>query len=554
MKIAILSSFTVKNILPQLKEVVSSLGFSATFYEGNYNQYVQEILDKQSSYWKFSADITFIFIDPESIFGDDIYNSVFLDENTTGKLVYSKICMFKSLMNSISDSNIVISNLYRFAETPLYYFGRASPQGPVALIDKFNFELRSLLASKSHAFLLDIHHLSSVFGIRNITDSRLKYLGSINFTNDFCKVVSAECGRIIRAMYGISKKCLIVDLDNTLWGGVVGEDGPEGISIGTVFPGNVFLDVQKYLKSLKQRGILLAVCSKNNMDDVEKAFTTSGMVLSLSDFVSIRANWDPKTDNIASIASELNIKTDSIVFLDDSPHERALVKEFMPEVEVVDFPENIEELPATLYSLHFFETKAITEEDKKKTVLYHHERERDKDKKQFNSVEDFLKNLNIQICIEPISDKNIKRAFQLVNKTNQFNLRTIRYTEDELTKIVNSPKYCSFTLFVRDKFGDYGQTGIAIFKDEGNNYFLENYLLSCRILSKKIEFAFLSRCIELLPKHIPLRGEFIQTPKNVPSINFLTEFGLEKNAEGIMIINDPLTCGKEIPFIGGYDR
>ncbi len=325
------------------------------------------------------------------------------------------------------------------------------------------------------------------------------------------------------------KKCIVLDCDNTLWGGVVGEDGVHGVKLGQDYPGNVFKSFQELLFKLSEKGVILAICSKNNLEDVQELWKNNSNNLINDSVVSAyRINWQNKAENIKSIAEELNIGTDSFVFIDDNPVERGLVKEFLPEVEVPDFPVkpyNLVDFFWTMYNKNFLSFE-LSNEDFNKTHQYKENFFRNESKKVFDSMDDYLSSLNIVVDIIEADDSNIARLAQMSQKTNQFNLRTQRYNEEDLKlKIKNgSHIYCAN---VKDKFGDNGITIQCIIDESENELFLDSYLLSCRILGREIEIITLLRIIKKLVNATKktLKAEFIPSKKNEMAKEFLEKVG-----------------------------
>lgn len=333
------------------------------------------------------------------------------------------------------------------------------------------------------------------------------------------------------------KKCIVLDCDNTLWGGVVGEDGVHGVKLGQDYPGNAFKSFQELLLELSRKGIILAVCSKNNFADVQELWNNNPNNL-INDKVlsAYRINWQNKAENIKSIAEELNIGTDSFVFIDDNPVERGLVKEFLPEVVVPDFPEKPYELVNFFWSIYneYFSTFELSNEDIKKTEQYKEIFFRNESKKVFENMDDYLSSLDIVVDIIPANDSNITRLAQMTQKTNQFNLRTKRYTEEDLkAKIDNGGRI--FCANVKDKFGDNGITIECIIDENENEFFLDSYLLSCRILGREIEKITLLSIIKNLTSVVnkPLKAEYIPSKKNIMTKDFLEKVGftVEKELE-----------------------
>lgn len=325
------------------------------------------------------------------------------------------------------------------------------------------------------------------------------------------------------------KKVLVVDLDNTLWAGILGEDGPEGIKMAGDYPGNAFRWFQAQLCELKSQGILLAVSSKNNLGDVEEVWEMHpDLLLKKEDFAAYRINWENKAYNIAAIARELNVGLDSLVFLDDNPTERALVRDLLPEVYVPEFPRQAYEIPAFFSELvnDCFLAYTLTQEDLQKTRQYLENARRDAFQ-QTVSYETFIQHLEIELTISRVNKFSLARVAQLTQKTNQFNLTTRRYSDRDIEAMVQAG-YQVFTLDVRDRFGEYGLTGVAICRPEGNDAWqIDSYLLSCRILGKQIESAFLNEVLSLLKKNgaSKVSAEYLPSPKNQQTSTFFDSFG-----------------------------
>lgn len=331
------------------------------------------------------------------------------------------------------------------------------------------------------------------------------------------------------------KKCIILDCDNTLWGGVVGEDGVHGIKLGQDYPGNTFKAFQELLFALSQKGILLAVCSKNNLDDVRELWENNpNNIINDKVLSAYRINWQNKAENIKSIAEELNIGTDSFVFIDDNPVERGVVKEFLPEVEVPDFPEKPYELVDFFWKVYneHFSTFQLSNEDLKKTEQYKENFFRNESKRVFENMDDYLASLDIVVDIVPLNDSNISRLAQMTQKTNQFNLRSQRYTEEDLKAKKNTGSHI-FCANVKDKFGDNGITIECIVDEKDDELFLDSYLLSCRILGREIEKITLLSIIKKINSYTdkPLKAEYIPTKKNAMSKEFLDKIGFILESE-----------------------
>jgi FkbH-like protein len=331
----------------------------------------------------------------------------------------------------------------------------------------------------------------------------------------------------VQTQRGKIYKCIVLDLDNTLWGGVIGEVGPLGVKLGHEYPGNAFREFQRTILDFYNRGIILAINSRNNPGDVDEVFEKNkNMVLKKSHFASIVANWNNKAENLKIIAKELNIGLDSLVFIDDDAMNRDLVKTELPQVFVPDWNIPPEEYVKRLLDIEAFHSMGLTEEDKERGKMYAAERERKEIVSDSSNLGSYLKTLEVEIDVHLNNSNQIPRLSQLTQKTNQFNLTTERLTESDVTKkIKNGAMF--FSGDVKDKFGPYGITVLAIIEKDKKNYKLSNFLMSCRVMGRRVEEAFMSSILkELSKKKInELDAKFIVSPKNSPASSFLKDIG-----------------------------
>jgi len=343
-----------------------------------------------------------------------------------------------------------------------------------------------------------------------------------------------------RILLNKRKKCLVIDLDNTLWGGILGEDGISGISLGDDYPGLSYRIFQEFILEAGKKGIILTVCSKNNKDDVIEAWNKHpGMILKQKHFSAIKINWENKAKNIVELANELNIGLDSMVFIDDNPAERELVKQVIPEVIVPDFPDQAFELPEFFNSLwnQYFAVYDLTKEDLKKTEQYRQNVERVQYKKDFVDETDYLKSLQMELVFMKADEFNINRIAQMTQKTNQFNLTTKRHSIEKIKSLLNDGNavYC---LHVKDRFGDNGITAAAIIELNGATAFIDVFLLSCRIIGRKIEDQFLQLILnDLLTMQVnQVKAQYIPTDKNVQTVDYYEKMGfnmIKEESSGI---------------------
>jgi FkbH-like protein len=387
---------------------------------------------------------------------------------------------------------------------------------------------------------LDLDQLVMQIGHGNFFDMRLWYSSAFPFAPDGAFAVSNAVTTLAAAIHLTKAKVIVLDADNTLWGGVIGEDGINGIALGQDYPGKVYVDFQKRLLSLQQRGFILALCSKNNPDDVSEVLRGHPhQLLKDEHFATQRINWLPKPDNLKSIADELNLGLDSFIFVDDSDHECSAVRYDLPDVEVIQVPSRLAEIPACLDALARLEIASLTREDLKKTAMYAQEQLRRSQREQLaatgGSVVDYLKSLNMKMSVGLDDISLVTRLAQLTQKTNQFNLTTRRYNEKDIATKINDDNISVFHFSLADNFGDSGIVGMAIVEyNSGNDAQLDTFLMSCRVIGRMAEQAFLSTILRYLKSKgvEELSADHIPTRKNALAEAFLPDNGFCQTVGG----------------------
>jgi FkbH-like protein len=401
-----------------------------------------------------------------------------------------------------------------------------------SMIEYYNNSLYNLSKQNKNIVVFDFDEFLSNYAIDEIVDFKYFFTSRIIINPKLTNAFNAWFVNRIAQIEGRFKKCIVLDLDNTLWGGILGEDGIGGIKIKGDYPGNVYELFQTFLLELSKSGVMLAICSKNNEDDVKDAFSSNrNLILNLDNFVDWEINWNNKADNILKLAKRLNIGLDSIVFIDDNPMERELVKQEIPEIIVPDFPVHLYQFPVFLKQIsNYFVSFNITSEDLNKTNQYKENQARNIEKNNHSDLDSFIKSLNIELDISKMDEFNIERLVQLTQKTNQFNLTTKRYSKDELYKL-NKNGAKIFAIHVKDKFGDYGIVGLAIILFDVNlkNAELDSLLLSCRVLGKGIEHAIMDFIVQDLKHHSVdiLKSRYVYTNKNSQVKEFYEQFGFQ---------------------------
>ena len=537
-RIAILSSFTLNGLADTLKVKCAENKIVGTAYLGGYNQYAQEILNSQSQLYKFLPDITFLILDTRSILGELFYNPYSIPSSKRNEFVENKIIEINSIVSKFKEnfkSKLVLFNLL----IPTYSsYGIAEGKGEFGLqqmVSGFNAKLMELTKDDSTVFVYDFNGFATRYGEINIFDYRKFFYGDVKLSFDYIPYLAHDLMGYVKPILGMNRKCIVVDLDNTLWGGVVGEDGIEGIKLGPSAPGNAFVELQKRLLSLHQHGIILAINSKNNPDDALQVIREHPyMILKEEHFACLKINWNDKISNMREIAEEINIGLDSLVFLEDDPVNREFMKLNLPEVLTVDLPQDPSNYAQALMELNDFNVLKITEEDLQRGKMYFQERQRTEFEKSSTNLEDFLKQLNIKLRIRNANQFTVPRISQLTLKTNQFNLTTKRYQEEDISRLASDKNMIVKCVQVEDKFGDNGITGVFIVnKDNKSEWIIDTFLLSCRVMGRGIEEGMLGHILDVAKKEgvKKVKGVYIPTKKNKPCEDFLPNCGFKKETD-----------------------
>ena len=556
-RIAVLSSFTLNNFPSQLNEVCSKNNFqSEVKLYTSYNLGAQELTNPDSLFSSFNPDIFFYFLDFYSYFNDYL-DIVRKTKNEKEEIINDKIDYITELINNYlarnSKSFCIIHNFEIPSYSPLGVIDNKDEMGLKEFVRKVNNQLESSFRNNNNVLVLDYDSFLSIEGKKNSYDPRLYFLADMKLHHDLFPALAEYYWKYIRAIKIKPKKCLVLDLDNTLWGGIIGEDGIDNIKLGHTPPGNTFLEFQKLILSLFHKGVILTINSKNNPDDaLEVLRKHPDMVLREEHFSAMRINWQDKATNIKEIAEELNIGTDSMVFLDDDKLNRMLVRSVLPEVTVIDLPEDFSLYPKTLMELDIFNSLQLTAVDKSRGRLYADERKRRELKETFTDHKDFLRSLEVSVEIKPAESFTIPRISQLTNRTNQFNLTTKRYTEADIKMMAESSDYYVCSIKSKDKLGDNGVVGVAIMKIVNEEAYIDTFLMSCRILGRSIEEALLIHIINK-SKELGIKsliGEYIPSKKNMQTKDFYKSRGFsfhnQRDNSELWLIN-PGECNFDYP-------
>lgn len=557
-RIALLGNFTTEYVGMALRDECTRAGICAKVWNAPYNQYIQQIMDPESRFYAFMPDLSILLLDSRILYAKEFLLSERAGSNGGGStdIPEDKAGTIFNLLNTIrrySRTRIIINNFHVPYHVPLGIQDNRLGSGLKRRITQANLDLESAVLKIEDVYVFDFSGFYSLVGQNEMQNSKMYYMAGSVMSMTAAKRLAAEYMRYILPLLSMSKKCLVLDLDNTLWGGVAAEDGLEGVCLDMTGKGRCYYDFQQEVLNLYRKGIFIAAASKNNPEDALEIINKHPhMLLRQKHFAAMRINWTDKAANLREIASELNIGTDSLVFFDDNPVERELVKSVLPEVTVVDVPADAAGYCDALRALPLFETLQITEEDRRRNEMAAQNRERTQYLAQAGSLEDYLAGLETVIEVAPANDFTLPRVSQLTLKTNQFNMTTKRYPLSQLKLIMDEGDHCILCCSVADRFGENGITGCCIARLEGSTAWLDTFLLSCRVLGRHVEFAFLGEAVRYLREKMNVRkviAEYVPTQKNRANEGFYVKAGFKPVTSDEIHSLFELDAGQEIPQI-----
>jgi FkbH-like protein len=522
-RIHVLRNYTTEPLDPYLKYHLLRDDIRPEISHGGYGTIAQELLDPDSPVVAtppeaFVLSLLVEFIDP-AVNDGGWTADVAMRELTT----YTDTLIEKT-------SALIIANTFI---PPIDMLMSAVPDGIEGELVRLNEHLLEIVDQHADRVVVcDWRNLPGLGALDAAIDKRFWRSSDAPFRAAFLDLYGRRIASYIRAIKGFARKCLILDCDDTLWGGIVGEVGLDGLKLDDASePGFSFRRFQREIVRLHERGVMVALCSKNNEEDVWNVFEHhEHMLLNKSHLVAWRINWEDKASNIDSIVAELNIGMDSVVFVDDSPRERALITDCLPEISVIEVPEGEPASPELLLRDCFFETISQTVEDVSRTRMYQEQEVRSEARQRFSDLSDYLQSLQTVVRISEANEDSINRVTQLTQKTNQFNLTTRRYTEAEIRDFVTDPQSAVFKMAVSDRFGDMGITGVLIADHDKTSARIDTLLLSCRVLGRQLEVAFVDHCMQILEARWPIsvwQAEFVATRKNQQTADFWDRMGFE---------------------------
>lgn len=530
-RLAILRSFTVEPLIPLLRAAAFAIGVDLTLHVSDFNVYAQEILDQGSELYSFAPDAAILAVQTCDVAPELWQDCSDLTPERGGAITDRVVQSFRDWIAAFrkhSPAQLIVHTLEQPAMMSRGVLDIQSEPSQSETIQKINRGLHQEAAKYSGVYLLDYDALVARYGRDLWHDERKWQVVRLPIAAPHLIHLTQEWMRFLHPLTGKVAKALVVDLDNTLWGGVIGEDGMDGIQLGSEYPGSIYQALQRVMLDLHQRGVLLAICSKNNPEDaMEVLHHHPGMLLQPRHFAAMRINWNDKAQSLREIATELNIGLDALAFLDDNPIERQQVRSDLPEVTVIELSDDPVEYALALRECPVFERLTLSEEDQRRSSYYAAQRDRGKLEQNCVSREDFYRSLQQEAEIAPFTSSALSRITQLTNKTNQFNLTTRRYTEHQIIELANRTGWYCFSIRVRDRYGDNGLVGTAITHGVGERYEIDTFLLSCRVIGRTVETAFLS----FLADHARalgatrLQGWFKPTRKNAPAKDFYPNHG-----------------------------
>lgn len=540
-KVAVLGDTSTQLLIQALRGEGFDHGFDLNIWDADFNQIELQVFDQSSELYEFNPEIVLLFQSTHKLLGK--YNRTKPElHHTLSEERISQIDTICKTINERLNARIIYYNYPEIDDTVFGNYANKIESSFLFQLRKLNYELMMFANRHSNFFLCDLSSVQNQLGKGTVFQTSIYVNTEMVLSIDVLPLIAARTLDLIGAMYGKFKKCLVLDLDNTLWGGVIGDDGLENIQIGNLGIGKAFSEFQYWIKKLKNRGIILAVCSKNTESIAKEPFEKHpDMVLRTADIAVFAINWETKVDNIRHVQGILNIGFDSMVFLDDNPFERNIVRENIPEITVPELPEDPANYLEYLYTLNLFETVSFSEEDSERTKQYQREAERSVLQKSFTNEGEFLKSLDMVSLVEPFNKFNSPRVAQLSQRSNQFNLRTIRYTEADIERLSLSDHFYTFAFTLEDKFGDNGLICVVILeKKSPGSLFIDTWLMSCRVLKRGMEQFVLNEIVTMASNRgiESIIGEYIPTQKNGMVKDHYKDLGF-KEEDGKWILNVP---------------
>jgi FkbH-like protein len=534
-RIAILGGSTTDLIKNNLNEYLKINNIEGIFFQGEYNQFYFESINPSQKLKKFKPQIIYIHSTTANIEEFPIVGS---NAKQVTKLINKTFNKYKSIWNSLTkkfNCTIIQNNFEYMPFSSLGNLESTKIYGKINFLTKLNLKFFEQSSVMKNLIINDINLLSAKIGIDKWYNDSFYFNYKYALSHEAIPILSHSILKIIISIIGKSKKCLVVDFDNTIWGGIVGEVGPDNIEIGNNSPvGEIFLRFQKYIYDLTTKGVILAGCSKNDHKNAISGLHNKSNILKEGDFSIIKANWKNKVENILSISKLLNIGLDSIVFVDDSKFERELVRSQLPMVEVPNIGNEPEKYIFHIDRAKYFENVSLSKEDLTRSSYYKTNIKRETEKVKYSNYNSYLSSLKMETNLKWFEKKNINRITQLINKTNQFNLTSKRLRMEEVIKISKTSNFFAISGDLKDKFGDNGLVTVLIGKKKNKKLEIIIWLMSCRVFSRNLEFAMFDYLVKLCKKNkiSNIHGNYIKSEKNFIVKDFFKTLNFKKIKNG----------------------
>lgn len=538
LRVALLSSFSIEFIHDVLIAFGFVEGLRIQIYQAGFDQFRQDILNADSGLYAFSPDVVVLAVEGRDLVPELYAHDVADGVADLGAAVAEAGRDLALLVQAFRERSAATLLVHNFAMPTWRRLGILDGQpcpGQAESVSSLNTLLAGVCRQARGVYVVDYASLVQRLGALSWYDERMAQYARAPIAQGGLAQLAFEYMKFFRALAGKTRKCLVLDLDNTLWGGVLGEDGPRGIHLGPEYPGSAYLAFQRAIRGLRQRGVILAVASKNNPSDVDEVFATHPeMALRREDFAILRVGWNAKSQSIAEIAAHLNIALDHVVFVDDNPAESDEVAHALPAVTIVTLPNRPEHFVRALLESGYFDSLTTSAEDARRTELYQQRDQAEGLRGESASVEDFYRRLEMEVIFSPVHDGSVARAAQLTHKTNQFNVTSIRYAEEDLLRRSTDPKWLVTTVQVRDRFGDNGVVGFMMASQTGGALEIDTLLLSCRVIGRTVETAMLARlCEHAAERGLQcVRGRIVVTAKNAPARDLYERHGFHRKPAG----------------------
>jgi FkbH-like protein len=540
-KIAILGGYTTSDIKITLEIHLLRHGIEPVFYESEYNMYYEDALFGNRELDAFSPDIVYVCTCIRNIME---FPSLTMSEAEIAALHENEFRRWISVWQAIETkfNCPIIQNNFELPYTRLLgNMDAADIHGGVNFVNALNLDLTKYAGAHKNFFINDVAYLSACYGLDAWSDPFYWHMYKYAVAVDAIPTLTYSVANIIKSIFGKNKKAIVLDLDNTLWGGVIGDDGVEGIEIGQEGSmGQAYSEFQSYIKRHKELGVLLAITSKNERENAIAGLNHPDSILALDDFVSIKANWDPKSRNVADIAQDLNLLPESFVFVDDNPAEREIVVAQLAGIAAPNI-ERVEHYLRDIDRKGYFEATGISADDMKRNEMYRQNAKRTEQAQTFSNYAEYLESLEMKAEIKPFDALSIPRVTQLVNKSNQFNLTTKRYTQAEIEAVAYDASCIGISGRLIDKFGDNGIVSVVIGREDAEQALhIELWVMSCRVLKRDLEYAMMDELVKLARGNgiKKIIGYYFPTAKNAMVKNFYRDMGfvpLEQNEDGATV-------------------